>query len=448
MTSLFYDNTSFKFSCCYFAEKRLYLVYASIAMKVGVIVDKTFMTELRINHVRHLKDITIPLSESQPKHLILTGKNGSGKTSVLKSAVDFLSYAVSDNFVIQSDCLENIAFDEQRLQTASNSESGKLACEGIRNSIAHWNKFLSHWADGVVLAFPSYLNLREKYLKGEYILAYYGDDREIKVQISKNIEKVDLQEVYSLKDHPSQQLVKYLVNLKTTEAFAKTNGNEARAAEIHAWFDRFQNVLRSIYSDDTLELKFDIETFAFTICQAGHDPFDFTTLSMGYAAVFDIIGDLIMRMESKRRYDLEGLVLIDEIETHLHVDLQKKIVPILTQLFPNIQFILTTHSPFVLNSTANAVVYDLEKKLLVKDGLTDLPYEGVVEGYFDTDLLSAELRQKFTEYKGIVQKATLTDEDFARASELETYLDEVPDYLALDFSEEYSRLKLELMNRE
>lgn len=448
MTSLFYDNTSFKFSCCYFAEKRLYLVYASIAMKVGVIVDKTFMTELRINHVRHLKDITIPLSESQPKHLILTGKNGSGKTSVLKSAVDFLSYAVSDNFVIQSDCLENIAFDEQRLQTASNSESGKLACEGIRNSIAHWNKFLSHWADGVVLAFPSYLNLREKYLKGEYILAYYGDDREIKVQISKNIEKVDLQEVYSLKDHPSQQLVKYLVNLKTTEAFAKTNGNEARAAEIHAWFDRFQNVLRSIYSDDTLELKFDIETFAFTICQAGHDPFDFTTLSMGYAAVFDIIGDLIMRMESKRRYDLEGLVLIDEIETHLHVDLQKKIVPILTQLFPNIQFVLTTHSPFILNSTANAVVYDLEKKLLVKDGLTDLPYEGVVEGYFNTDLLSAELRQKFTEYKEIVQKATLTDEDFARASELETYLDEVPDYLALDFSEEYSRLKLELMNRE
>lgn len=448
MTSLFYDNTSFKFSCCYFAEKRLYLVYASIAMKVGVIVDKTFMTELRINHVRHLKDITIPLSESQPKHLILTGKNGSGKTSVLKSAVDFLSYAVSDNFVIQSDCLENIAFDEQRLQTASNSESGKLACEGIRNSIAHWNKFLSHWADGVVLAFPSYLNLREKYLKGEYILAYYGDDREIKVQISKNIEKVDLQEVYSLKDHPSQQLVKYLVNLKTTEAFAKTNGNEARAAEIHAWFDRFQNVLRSIYSDDTLELKFDIETFAFTICQAGHDPFDFTTLSMGYAAVFDIIGDLIMRMESKRRYDLEGLVLIDEIETHLHVDLQKKIVPILTQLFPNIQFVLTTHSPFILNSTANAVVYDLEKKLLVKDGLTDLPYEGVVEGYFDTDLLSAELRQKFTEYKEIVQKATFTDEDFARASELETYLDEVPDYLALDFSEEYSRLKLELMNRE
>lgn len=305
----------------------------------------------------------------------------------------FSKYVVSRNFYSQAACLESVTFNQKRLQELDNSEQDKQNREGIERDIAFWTRFLDHWIDGTVAEYLSYADLREKYLKGEYILAYYGDDREIKVQISKNIEKVDLQDVYSLQDHPSKQLVKYLVNLKTTEAFAKTNGNEASAAEIHAWFDRFQNVLRSIYSDDTLELKFDIETFAFTICQAGHDPFDFNSMSMGYAAVFDIIGDLIMRMESKRRYDLEGLVLIDEIETHLHVDLQKKIVPILTQLFPNIQFILTTHSPFVLNSTANAVVYDLEKKLLVKDGLTDLPYEGVVEGYFDTDLLSAELRQ-------------------------------------------------------
>lgn len=423
-------------------------MYAILATKVGDIVDKTFMTELRINHVRHLKDITIPLSDSRPKHLILTGKNGSGKTSVLRSTVAFLTYVVSDNFVTQATCLKRVADYQKVYQELGDSEQDKEKRESTESSIAYWGHHLTHWIDGTVAEYPSYADLREKYLKGEYILAYYGDDREIKVQISKNIEKVDLQEVYALDDHPSQQLVKYLVNLKTTEAFAKTSGNNARAAEIHDWFERFQNVLRSIYSDDTLELKFDIETFAFTICQAGHDPFDFNSMSMGYAAVFDIIGDLIMRMESKRRYDLEGLVLIDEIETHLHVDLQKKIVPILTQLFPNIQFVLTTHSPFVLNSTQNAVVYDLEKKLLVKDGLTGLPYEGVVEGYFNTDLLSTELRQKFTEYKEIVQKQDLTDEDFARAAELETYLDEVPDYLALDFAAEYSRLKLELMNRE
>ena len=168
---------------------------------------------------------------------------------------------------------------------------------------------------------------------------------------------------------------------------------------------------------------------------------------MGYAAVFDIVGDLMMRMESKRSYDIEGLVLIDEIETHLHVELQKKIVPILTELFPNIQFVLTTHSPFILNSTPNATVYDLENANLVENGLTDLPYEGIVEGYFKSDLLSQELRRKFDEYKSLVAKENLTNFDFAKASELEFYLDEVPDYLALDFSAEYNRLKLELSKR-
>ena len=117
------------------------------------------------------------------------------------------------------------------------------------------------------------------------------------------------------------------------------------------------------------------------------------------------------------------------------------------ELFPNIQFVLTTHSPFILNSTPNAVVYDLENATLVTDGLTNLPYEGIVEGYFRADLLSQELRQKFEEYRALVRKQDLTDAEFAKAAELELYLDEVPDYLALDFSAEYSRLKLEFSKR-
>lgn len=39
-----------------------------------------FMTSLLIHKVRHLENITIPLAEDSVKHLILTGKNGSGKT--------------------------------------------------------------------------------------------------------------------------------------------------------------------------------------------------------------------------------------------------------------------------------------------------------------------------------------------------------------------------------
>lgn len=50
-----------------------------------------------------------------------------------------------------------------------------------------------------------------------------------------------------------------------------------------------------------------------------------------------------------------GIVLIDEIELHLHPKWQGKIVPVLMDTFPNIQFIITTHSPKVLSEIKNDV---------------------------------------------------------------------------------------------
>lgn len=410
-------------------------------------MDATFMTALQINHVRHLKDIHIPLSTKERKSLILTGKNGSGKTSVLEAMERFLEYVVSDSFHTEYECNLKLLRMHRKLEINKEGWPQRKDIKNIKRTIEMWGKWRRYWTDGAMVECSSYFELRSKYQKGEYILAYYGDCRKIEVQISKNIEKVDLKEVYDLNECPSQQLVKYLVNLKTTQAFAQTSGDQQRAREIQDWFDRFEDVLRTIYGDKSLVLKFDIETFQFTIQQDNREPFDFNSMSMGYAAVFDIVGDLIMRMEKRRRYDVEGLVLIDEIESHLHVELQKNIVPILMHLFPNIQFVFTTHSPFILNSTPNAVVYDLEKGTLVEEGLTNLPYEGIVKGYFGADLLSQELREKFNEYRDLAQKPDLSDADYARLAELEMYLDEVPDYLALNFSSQYSQLKLELDNR-
>lgn len=174
-------------------------------------------------------------------------------------------------------------------------------------------------------------------------------------------------------------------------------------------------------------------------------------MSSGYAAIFEIINDLIMRMEAKSglrtEFDMEGIVLVDEIETHLHLDLQKKILPTLTTLFPNIQFIITTHSPFILSSLDNAVIYDLQNRILVENGLENLPYEGIVEGYFKVDTLSEELREKFERYKDLVSKDELSDEEYEEMDKLEFYLDEIPDYLAKELASEYSRLKLEFSNR-
>ncbi len=369
-------------------------------------MEPTYMTSLKINKVRHLHDIDIPLSGMERKHLILTGKNGSGKTSVLNALEHFFSVFASD-FAVN----EITYIPEYNLNAIPDLTSETL--------------------------------LYKKFKNGEFILACFNDNRRLNVAVPQNIEKITLPKYHRIDSVPGKIFAKYLVNLKTKQAFAQTQGKLEQANEIQKWFDKFESILKDIYEEPDLKLDFDIDNFHFNILIEGREPFDFNTMSMGYSAVFDIICDLMLRMEGKS-YDLEGIVLIDEIETHLHVDLQKKIMPILTRLFPGIQFILTTHSPFILNSLKNAVVYDLEKHLLVEDGLTNLPYEGIVEGYFDTDTLSSELNEKFERYKTLAEKTNPSDEDYAEMTELEMYLDEVPDYLALDFATEYARLKLEV----
>lgn len=136
-------------------------------------------------------------------------------------------------------------------------------------------------------------------------------------------------------------------------------------------------------------MVFDEDTFKFSIAMDGREPFDFNTLSSAYAAILDIVADLIIRMEKQinRSFDfnIPGVVLIDEIETHLHLELQKNIMKLLTTVFPNMQFIVSSHSPFILNCLDNVVIYDLEKNMFVKDGLSNVPYSGIVEGYFKAD---------------------------------------------------------------
>jgi len=66
---------------------------------------------------------------------------------------------------------------------------------------------------------------------------------------------------------------------------------------------------------------------------------------------------VLNRLNENEIFDLQGLLLIDEIETHLHPKWQKRILGIIRKLFPNLQIILTTHSPFVVASMDGASIY-------------------------------------------------------------------------------------------
>ena len=99
-------------------------------------------------------------------------------------------------------------------------------------------------------------------------------------------------------------------------------------------------------------------------------------LSEGYRSVIIFVCDLLIKLsqscaEGHDVFKEHGVVLIDEIDQHLHPRWQVTIVKKLRKLFPNIQFIMTTHSPvIVLGSSDDAIFFRVERQ----EGNTTVSY--------------------------------------------------------------------------
>lgn len=410
-----------------------------------------YITKLILENVRNLNYTEIPLANDEKKHLIFTGKNGSGKTTVLEGLSWYLNQLATSSELVGKEKI--LLAERELLQTVKKHNQSKEKILEQEKEVEKYETIVKNIRRGFKVELNcSNDEMRPLFEAGEFIISYYKADRIFEAETPKHVEKVELKQSYSIYDNPRKNFVKYLLDLKMTQALAATSGKQEKAQGIQEWFDNFEHFLQNLFENNKLSLEFDEDTFQFTIQEPEKETYDFNTLSSGYAAALDIVVDIMIRMEKqtnrKFQYDLPGIVLIDEIETHLHLELQKKILGLLTTMFPNIQFIVTTHSPFILNSLENVVIYDLEQHLLVENGLADIPYDGIVEGYFKANMLSDKLKEKFARYQVLVHKETLTDNDFEEIANLEMFLEEIPDYLALGITTEYQRLKLEFSKRE
>lgn len=408
-------------------------------------MENHYITKIRIDKLRHLENIDIELSSEERKHLLLTGKNGVGKTTTLNAIKNWLRVVQSDSIGALRIWKDEIRMLSDKLKSESN-EDEKI---NLRNELEiRYGRIdsLSSRAVDVIFSCEE-KNLGAIYKQGKFILSYYGSNRQTSVEIPKGVEKLKLKETYSLDESPSNIFIKYLVDLKTQQSFAR-NENDLKVVEnIEAWFIRLENALKVILDDNSIKLKFDYRNYDFKILQEGREPYGLNELSDGYSSIINIVSDLILRMDKNRAseernyaFDTEGIVLIDELETHLHIELQKKILPFLTEFFPNIQFIVTTHSPFVLNSIDDAVIYDLEKKIRLED-LSNYSYDGIVEGYFEVDSYSQELKDKIEEYRILAFRKDLNEEESARRAELRIELKNASNDLAKQLKSEFNEIE-------
>ena len=478
-------------------------------------VQDIFLTKIAVKHVRHLHDTSILLSETHRKHLILTGDNGSGKTSLLEAL-----YAYLDNDRSQARC-----FDSFRGWNGFGTEYGppyNMDAKALWNT-EDWKEasettppFICYISDSRKIGDlsgpdkdgsegPSESGREEDivWLLDQW-LKRLNNLRSAEERAAESLDKMSSVKSFKTEEGADSQGRPFLdtmrdwlaenhngsVSLKIIDrilSFIPDDGagpgagdmitnedmrrflyaiREKREkegglnAKILEYLYRFQKILQDLYGDSSLHWEIDLtKVNRFNIVMDGREPFDLTTMSRGYSAIVEAINEILQHMTEQEyitggpgyvgdvtwHLDSQGVVLIDEIDAHLHVAMQKKILPALIELFPNLQFIVTTHSPFVLSSVENAVVYDLEHRTLVEDGdLSSVPYSGIVEGYFRVDEISDKLEKDLKDYRALAEKETWTGADYVEAERLETVLESVPDFLAAGWKAEYRRLKLEI----
>lgn len=105
----------------------------------------------------------------------------------------------------------------------------------------------------------------------------------------------------------------------------------------------------------------------------GEREFPFSLLSDGQRNIISLVGDIAMRCAHLNQHlgkgaanDTPGIVLVDEVDSNIHPSWQKELLPKIKDYFKHIQFIFTTHSPYIIQSIKNGKIINLDDKYSVE----------------------------------------------------------------------------------
>lgn len=321
------------------------------------------LAAVEVREARVVHDLPIPLVEHNARHLIFTGPNGSGKSTIVAALHDALREAFSLHGPRRAaDAKVDLTFTEP--------------LHVVRAAAAH--------------RVP--------------LLAFIPSARRWSAPGVQGPAEIDWQDVAN-REFVADLWMQHLVNQRTALSFAREDGAEREASRLQTWMDEFLNNLRRLLDRPGLELPFDRQRFRFMFELDGRSV-DFAELPDGFASLLSIWAEIALREEAHRRLygsaPTAGVVLIDEVETHLHLRLQELVLGVLTSWFSRYQFIVTTHAAPVLSSVENAVVVDLGSRAIMPSReLRGIPYGDLMTGHFgiesDLDLDTTHLRRRFYE---------------------------------------------------
>ncbi len=142
-------------------------------------------------------------------------------------------------------------------------------------------------------------------------------------------------------------------------------------------------------------------------------------ISAGEASIIGMFAEIIRQADNIKRNipleDIEGIVLIDEIDKHLHIKFQNEVLPKLMNLFPKLQFVISSHSPF-LNmglaefSSKDTKVFDLDNNGLATEPRKTVEFENFYNSIIADNTNYAHLYESLKEKIESLQKPLIITE--------------------------------------
>lgn len=338
---------------------------------------------------------------------VLVGNNGCGKSSILDAIAISISTFTS-NFPGQS----IKQFKESDVHITEDEDYGDyLQVESVFETsyngdidILRYRQGNSKAPEGVLKNVNSYAELLMAKINKEEncvlpVVAYYGTGRG---QIKAPERKRDFKKAFTRWDAYTGALDACANFRQFIEWFDLMEDEERREKESRRDWDYKSKPLESVrkalttfVGDKFSNPRMMIHPLRFVMDESiGEDKIRqlrIEQLSDGYKIVTAMVADIASRM-AEANPDMDdplqsnGIVLIDEVDLHLHPKWQRTIIGNLTKTFPNIQFIVSTHSPIILSGATN----DAQVIMLREDSIIDTDAKEY-ETYDISQLLLSEL---------------------------------------------------------
>lgn len=323
--------------------------------------------KLELKNFRGFEELTIDFPEGESGLAVFVGVNGAGKTSIAEGIALLLNmlnnkiYGFKDDFkVINSDVniKSNVAtgilyLNDETMTSFSLRKTSILEKPQLTYSVQPEFTLIEAGIDEIGLSNADL-----------HLLCYYPATRVVPKQPSLKTKDISRQMQY---DAYVSAFERYLDYSDFFEWFRNTEDyeNEQRLYSDSDYRDRNLKSVRiaiSSFLDGFLNPRIRRQPIEEMVIEKNGLLLSIGKLSSGEKSMIALFGDIARRMclanpNIENPLLGDGVIIIDEIERHLHPGWQRMIIPKLRQTFPNIQFIVTTHSPQVLSNVPRESVF-------------------------------------------------------------------------------------------